>query len=280
MNDFFYIKENTLKLEGVHGIHKFLHISDTHAIYHDEFSDDDEIAKAQKQEKAWDGVKRGFAAHFSEPFNSEHNIPSYQALHKLLEYAKQQKPEKLLLSGDIIDYLSPANMRLLTSELDGCKNDIIYTPGNHEGRYDKHPELQWLNNDSVDVNIYNGDGFIIASVDDSEKTVSDIQLETLRKLANGNTPVILLMHIPVGTDANIDDMKRFEEYYVISNNTADKNALEFLKLLTSPDSAIKAILCGHVHGYHISYFAEGRPQICASSGLIGFVHSFTVTGAE
>ncbi len=278
MDNFFQIKENVLKIEGVRGTHKFLHISDTHAICYDDLSTADEIAKAEKQEKAWDGVKRGFAAHFGEPFYPEHDIPSYKALHRLLEYAKEQKPEKLLMSGDIIDYLSPAALRYLKSELDAYGDEYLFTPGNHEGRYDKHQELLPFNRGSDDVGIYHGDGFIIASVDDSEKTVSDVQLNTLSKLLTGSVPVILLMHIPVGTDENIEHMKRFEEYYVISEKTADKNAAEFLKLLTAPDSAAKAILCGHVHGYDCSYFAKGKPQICASSGMVGFVHSLTVTG--
>lgn len=277
MDNFFQIKENTIRIEGVHGVHKFLHISDTHAIYSDGLSSDDERVKAEKQEKAWDGVKRGFAAHFGEPFYPEHDIPSYRALQKLLEFAKQQKPEKLLMSGDIIDYISPANIRLLSAELKDYGSDFVFAPGNHEGRYDKHQELLPFNNGSEDVGIYHGDGFIIASVDDSEKTVSDLQLQTLSKLLTGTVPVILLMHVPIGTPDNIEDMKRFEEYYVISDKTADKNAAEFLRLLTAPNSAVKAILCGHVHGYHCSYFAKGKPQICASSGMVGFVHSLTIT---
>ena len=77
---------------------------------------------------------------------------------------------------------------------------------------------------------------------------------------------------------NSSEMKKFDDYYVISDKLTDKNALKFLSLVRRPDSAVKAIFCGHVHGYHFSYFAEGKPQICASSGMVGFVHKFTISG--
>ncbi len=278
MDEFLQIKENHLKIEGVKGEHLFLHFSDTHAIYSDSLSSSEEIAKAKEHEKGWDVVKRDFARHFGEPFNKEHEIPSYKAFLQLMDYAKIVRPERLLLSGDIIDYLSPAALRLLKAALSEYGTDYIYVPGNHEGRYDKHSELLQFNNGSDDVGIYESDGFIIASVDDSEKTVSDKQLATLERLLTGKVPVVLLMHIPISTELNCEEMKKFDSYYVISNDTADKNAHEFLKLLTRPDSAVKAILCGHVHGYHLSYFYNGKPQICASSGLAGFVHKLTITG--
>lgn len=278
MDGFLQIKENHLKIDGVKGEHVFVHFSDTHAIYSDSASTSEEVEKAVKQEKAWDVVKRDFARHFDEPFNKEHEIPSFRAFLKLIEYAESVHPEKLLLSGDIIDYLSPAALRLLESTLCEYGTDYIFTPGNHEGRYDKHPQLLRFNGGSDDVGIYESDGFIIASVDDSEKTVSDKQLATLKKLLSGSIPVILLMHIPISTKQNCDEMKKFDSYYVISDNSEDKNAREFLKLLTQHDSAVKAILCGHVHGYHLSYFYGDKPQICASSGLAGFVHKLTITG--
>ena len=278
MEGFFQIKENRLVIDGVNGEHTFLHISDTHVSVSDALSTDEEADKAAKQEKAWDGVKRGFACHFGEPFNPEHDIPSTDAFCRLMEYAKAQKPEKLLLSGDVIDYISPAAIRFLSKNLGAYGPDYIFVPGNHEGRLDRHPELvPFSHGDSV--RIYNGDGFIIAGVDDSEKTVSDKQLGELEVLLTGTTPVVLLLHVPVATEMNSAEMKKFDDYYVISDKLTDKNAMAFLDLIRRPDSAVKALLCGHVHGYHFSYFADGKPQICASSGMVGFVHRLTVSGA-
>lgn len=277
MEGFFQITENRLVIDGVNGEHIFLHVSDTHICVSDALSTADETDKAAKQEKAWDDVKRGFAHHFGEPFNPEHDIPSTEAFCKLMEYAKTQKPEKLLLSGDVIDYISPAAIRFLAKKLNEYGSEYIFVPGNHEGRLDKHPELiPFSHGDSVQI--YNGGGFIIAGVDNSEKTVSDKQLGELEKLLMGKTPVVLLMHIPIATEMNSSEMKKFDDYYVISDKLTDKNALKFLSLVRRPDSAVKAILCGHVHGYHFSYFAEGKPQICASSGMVGFVHKFTISG--
>ena len=90
MEGFFQITENRLVIDGVNGEHIFLHVSDTHICVSDALSTADETDKAAKQEKAWDDVKRGFAHHFGEPFNPEHDIPSTEAFCKLMEYAKTQ----------------------------------------------------------------------------------------------------------------------------------------------------------------------------------------------
>ncbi len=278
MEGFYQITRNELVIPGVRGEHRFIHISDTHASCVDELSTPEEIEKAKKAEAAWDWVKVDFARHFGEPFNEEHKIPSYEATHKLIEYAKNEKPELLLLSGDILDYIHPAGFRFLEKELDFYGGGYLFVPGNHEGRYDKNPGLTVFNGGNGEIAEYHGDGFILAAVDDSNKSVSDSQLARLKELSSGGTPVVLLMHIPIATDDNAEEMKRFGEYYLITEKSDDANAREFVKTLTDGNSAVCCILCGHVHGYHISCYSGEKKQICASSGLVGFVHEFVIKG--
>lgn len=278
MEGFYQITQNELVIPGVKGEHVFIHISDTHASCIDELSTPAEIERAKKAEAAWGWVKIDFARHFGEPFNEEHKIPSYEATHKLIEYAKSEKPERLLLSGDILDYVHPAGLRFLEKELAFYGNEYLFVPGNHEGRYDKNPCLTVFNGGSEGITEYHGDGFIIAAVDDSNKSISDLQLARLKELSSGSTPVVLLMHIPIATDDNMEEMKRFGEYYLITEKSEDENAREFVKTLYDANSAVCCILCGHVHGYHVSNYSGKKKQICASSGLVGFAHRFVIKG--
>ena len=278
MEGFYQITENELIIPGVKGRHEFIHISDTHASCIDGLSTPEEAEKAEKAEKAWDRVKVDFARHFNEPFNNEHKIPSYEATHRLIEYAKKEKPELLLLSGDILDYIHPAGLRFLEKELEYYGENYLFVPGNHEGRYDKNPCLTVFNRGSGEIREYLGDGFIIAAVDDSNKSISDSQLSRLKELSAGSTPVVLLMHIPIATDENMEEMKRFGDYFLITANSDDENARELVKTLSDESSAVCCILCGHVHGYHVSCYSGSKKQICASSGLVGFAHKLVIKG--
>lgn len=64
---------------------------------------------------------------------------------------------------------------------------------------------------------------------------------------------------------------------LFADDTEDVNGARYVALL-SASPAVYAILCGHVHGYVKTEFAEGKPQICASQGMIGFVDRLTVRG--
>ena len=278
MKGFFQIRENELRLPGVTGEHIFLHISDTHISVADERSTGEEREKAGKQEESWQKQRKSFAEAFHEPFNPEHTISSREVLHKLFAYAKEACPECFLLSGDILDYRHPAGFRLLEKELAAYGGEYLFVPGNHEGNYESHPELTAFNRGSAGVTVYRGNGFLIAALDDSGKTVSDRQLEELRTISEGDVPAVLLTHIPIATAQNEEEMKRFGDYFSISEKSEDENARELVRLLSKQDSAVCGILCGHVHGYHSSVYAGERRQICASSGLVGFVHRFTVRG--
>ncbi len=276
-NDNFYqIRQNRIAIKGVEGEHRFIHISDTHVCCFDDLSTAEEKAKAEKQEAAWQPVKRDFAKHFGDRFEAEQDIPSTEAFKKLVAYAAEQKPEALLMSGDIVDYIHPAGLRFVKNELDKTDLRCLFANGNHEGPYAKHPELKCLNNGSEDIAVFYGEGFIIAALDNSAKTVNDIQLLQLKTLLEQNIPTVLLMHTPISTEYNREDMRCFGEYFLMKDTDGDANAKRFFEIITAPDSAVKAILCGHVHGYHAGEFAKGKMQICASGGMVGCLNEIII----
>lgn len=276
VDGFFQIRQNHIIIDGVKGEHRFIHISDTHISCFDELSTKDEKAKAIAQEAAWQAVKRDFARHFGDRFGSEQDIPSTKAFKKLITYAAKQNPEALLMSGDIVDYIHPAGLRFVKKVLDDADLRYLFANGNHEGGFETHPELKCLNNDCEDIAVYYGEGFIIAALDNSTKTVNDRQFLQLKELFLQKVPVILLMHIPLSTEYNREDMQCFSEYFLMKDTTDDNNAKRFIDMLISPDSPVKAILCGHVHGYHVGEFAKGKMQICASSGMVGCINELII----
>lgn len=273
---FFQIRQNRIIIDGVGSEHRFIHISDTHVSCFDELSTAEEKAKAEKQEAAWQPVKRDFARHFGDRFDAEHDIPSTEAFEKLITYAAKQNPEALLMSGDIVDYIHPAGLRFVKKALDDADLRYLFANGNHEGGFETHPELKCLNNDCEDIAAYYGEGFVIAALDNSAKTVNDRQLLQLKTLLEQKTPTVLLMHTPISTKYNREDMRCFGEYFLMNDTTDDNNAKQFISMLISPDSPVKAILCGHVHGYHAGEFAKGKMQICASSGMVGCMNELII----
>ena len=117
--------------------------------------------------------------------------------------------------------------------------------------------------------------FKIVSLDNSLKRVSEETLRLLKEELKENKPIIIAMHIPISTSFNKEDMMKFDPYFVIYENDTDNLTKEFIDLLVSNEN-IKAILCGHIHGHSETYFAKGKIECCASSGLIGLVNVITI----
>ena len=276
-DSFFWFRRNRLVVPGVRGEHVFMHITDTHVNVIDDLSTPEEREKVEKQEALWENYKPKFAKGLlefakgvDEPYGDAQRISTMDAFEKQLALAEELKPETLLLSGDNLDYMHPAGARYLKRRLAAYSGRFISVPGNHEA-----PECDgvWASG----VRAYDYDDFRIVAVDDSQKTLSDADLAALRAICDEGVPIILLCHVPVSTPYCKEALSGVSEYFYIDAETADENGRAFVSLCESC-GAIKAVLCGHLHGYRATEIVPGKPQIIGSQGMAGAVHLFTVTG--
>ena len=276
-DSFFWFRKHTLALPGVKGEHLLMHISDTHISAIDEESTPEEKAECEKQEALWADFKEKFARGklpFSqgndEPYGEPQKISTVAAFEKQMALAEELKPEVLLLSGDNLDHMHPAGERYLRKKLAQYSGKYLCVPGNHE---EASCEGVW----EPGVRTLEMESYRIVAVDNSQKTVSTPDLEALKALCAQGKPILLLCHIPLSTAACREEMHRIMDYFYIDGETADENGREFVSLCEQSE-AIRAVLCGHVHGYHEMEYAPGKLQVIGSQGMAGAVHLLTVTG--
>ena len=264
-----FIQQKEIVLDiGLNKQYTIVHFSDVHVITYSDNDTKQEIEKAIKQEQAWFRVRKDFANYFNELCEDKHMIASTLCLDNLIEYNNNVKPDITLLSGDIIDYYSVSNYNYLKKSLSNINNPYLFSCGNHETPSSLYDELC---NGNGQFNQIEFEEFIIVSLDDSKKKINENQLELLNETLKKNKPIILTMHIPLLTKNNIEEMKKYDSYYVINYADTDQTTLKFLNTVVD-NPLIKAIFCGHTHGAGLSYVSENKPQYCASSGLIGYVN--------
>lgn len=267
---FFWFKENTLKIPGVKGEHVFMHISDTHIEVVDETSTQEDIDKVNYQIELWRKYKGKFATEAGEPYGEPQTILNVEALDKQMALAEEMKPEALLLTGDNLDYMHPAGAKYFAKKLAEYSGKYLVVPGNHE---DPSCEGCW----EAGVHTLDFEGFRIVAVDDRNKTVTREDLDALRALCDEGVPIVLMCHVPFSTPYCKEEMSKLISYFYFDETTEDENAREFMDLCVNND-AIKGILCGHVHSYHVVEYAPGKPQIIGSQGMAGAVDIFRVVG--
>ena len=73
--------------------------------------------------------------------------------------------------------------------------------------------------------------FIIISLDDSKKKISQEQLDKINELLTYNKPVIISMHIPIMSKHNEIEMKQYDSYFVINQFDTDEVTAKFIDLV-------------------------------------------------
>lgn len=133
-----------------------------------------------------------------------------KAFEKLLVRAKDEKPDMLLLVGDIISFPTFANVEFVKAQLDACGTPWFYVSGNHDWHFEGVPgsdlaqRAEWTQKRLLPL--YQGanplmssrmvKGVRIVAIDNSAYHVLPEQVDFWRREAAKGDPVALIMHIP------------------------------------------------------------------------------------
>lgn len=268
-----FIQEQQIHIElGIKKTYVLIQFSDVHVATYGPHDDQKSIIKAKNQESVWQRQRLDFAHKFNERFDSERMFSSSECLSRLIDYANHQRPDAVLLTGDIIDYYSQANYDCLKQSIESLESPYLFSCGNHE-----YPSalFQDVCQGNCDLNYLEFDDFLVVSINNSARKIQPSQLFAFRKMLDHQKPIILAMHIPMMTEHNRDTFMKLESYYSMNDHDCDEVTRDFFQLVCSSDD-IKAVLCGHTHGSITSLIAPNKWQYCCSSGLIGSVHKIII----
>lgn len=276
---YFQVTEYVHPTKGLDREVTVLHISDLHLIVSNENSTDEWKAFAQKQRDAWKGVRLSFAKLYGDSTDDPHLIQPEDGLPKFIALANEKKPDLLLMTGDMLNDFSVETIDFLGDALAKLQIPYMWVRGNHEiGNDDAYAPYTQGNIPVQTVCVGN---LRMLGLDDAGRKVTAAQFDALKSAVNdaksaGDVPV-LAMHIPVRTPHNADAVSHFDPYFLLGGEGTDGDSMAFLDYLGSDGCPISTVLCGHVHGHHVSDFADGKQQICCSSSMVGcaVLHRFT-----
>ena len=267
---YFQVRERVIPVPGLKEEVQIFHMSDLHLIVADENSTEEWKTFAQKQRDAWQGVRLSFAKLYGDAYDEPHLIRPEEALAKYISLVNEKRPHCLLMTGDMLNDFSTETIDFLGDGLQKVEIPWMWVRGNHE-----------VGNDEAYLP-YTGEGTVqilrfgtlsLLGIDNSRKKIPRELSEAVKAAAQqekdqGNVPV-LAMHIPVKTPHNTAETSIFNPYFLLGGDDVDAESAEFLAYLQEETCPIAAILCGHVHGHHISEYAPGKQQICCSSAMVG-----------
>ncbi len=273
--------EATVRIEGLRQPVTLLHLTDSHLTEVDA-RDPDALDSGRRQ-------RAHFAAY------SPGGLPTLEHFRRALAWSSEIGADAVVLTGDIVDFPSVANLDLVADELAATGLPYLYTLGNHDWHV---PHLQW--SDETRARYYprfhgltagnpayqacDVGGVRLVAIDNSTYQVSSDQLAFLQAQLASGQPCLLCMHIPlyvpslapaVLTTWQAPIMLAAEGWTAETRaawrvRDADESTRRCYALLTEgPVENLVGIVCGHVHFGHADAFRDGRVQYVTRPGFAG-----------
>lgn len=266
---------------------KALHISDSHLTWTDSRDNERKLKLGEKRMKIFPDAEYYF--------------------NESLRYAGENGMI-LLHTGDLIDFVSDANLEYVASRLSGTV--AVTAAGNHEysqyvgeakedaaykaQSYDK-VQMAYPNDLTFASYVMNGVNFV--AVDDVYYNFTDHQRQLMKKEVRKGLPIVLMCHVPLYTPehcamilksnkgkggymtgapleitetyVDLPDLKPGMEWKNRRiQQRADKPTLRFVEWLKKQPE-LKAILCGHTHGFYQERFSPTAIQYTVGPGYKG-----------
>ena len=267
------IKRTEINL-GLKKEYRFFQISDMHISYCDKESTDDDVNEHSRCEERWQEQKKDFASNNNEFCDSRYDIESTQLLEELLDYARKQKPNAIILSGDIMDRITDSNIRYLKNLFSKIDIPIIYCPGNHDymdinHNYINPYEILKSFTASPECRAIDYGEFTLLAVDNN-KPITDAQLSFLKEQIASDKKLLLVEHKPLLLGEFGEKLlNKIGTYFFIGTENDTENTKEYVNLIKQNSHRFIAVLCGHIHFAKEYQITENLMQISTSSGLIG-----------
>ncbi|MDO4740050.1 MAG: metallophosphoesterase [Eubacteriales bacterium] len=280
------LSKETIRI-GLEKPFKVLHISDTHLTCADERDDERKRALAEARHAS-------FAAK---------GCGEMEAVLEQIAYANEHC-DLLLHTGDLLDFVSYANIDTGRELLSRCK-DFFMISGNHEfSRYVgeawedtayKMSSYQQLRNGlGFDLlylsRVFGGVNFV--GIDNGYYNVEPWQLQRLQKEVEKGLPIVLCMHTPIFEEGlyafsmnkhkhacayllgcDEEHLAEFTEYRAVQQRPTPET-LRFIDYVLS-QPLIKCVLAGHLHLPYTSALPGGLMQYVAGAGYKGYACEFT-----
>jgi predicted phosphodiesterase len=245
-----------------------------------------------------------YADNASRMYNAFKDRDTVASFERQLAVAVDENVDLIALGGDQVNYPSAQMVDVIIDRLEATGKPWIYTAGNHDWHYEGLPthgpvlREQWRgpllplyagrgpHASSIEIK-----GLRIIAIDNSTFQVDEDQLAFFVDQTSDDTPVLLLVHIPLSvgdlrqrekpvcgdprwgwdTDTNFETERR--DRWPETGNLVSTEA--FVQCVSETPN-LAAVLCGHIHEERIDAISDRSSQYVTAPGFQGVCRLVTI----
>ena len=265
------VVEEILKIHGLKGKYVLIHVSDSHLAPDSELDSEEVRAKCAERRTVW-----------ATPTGALQE----ELLAAAVEFADAEKADLLCCTGDIVNACHKGSVDVLGKVMGG-RDRIIFTNGNHEKSttdiyLERREEISGIfAQPEPEFHAVDLGEIVVIAVDNSDLAVTCENIKRMRSYLYGDKPVILLHHIPLPQKGLIEraiEIGRGIDYFILGHNGKWDGIDGYMRLVSEEKTALKAILCGHIHFAHTEAFENGVVQYVAAPGFEGYLRKLVIVG--
>ena len=246
---------STIKIPDYKDSLKILQITDIHISIADE-NEAGMMKYGERMHKAYSNPRKHYIRDTSET--------TFQYFDDILQKAKNQNVNLLLLTGDIVNFPSAVSVKYVCDKLSRTGIPWLYISGNHDWHYEGLPgnidtlRETWTKKSLLPL--YSGHnplfysaiihGINFVGIDNSTGVVNEDQIRFLEDQLTKPEPIMMISHIP----------------YSLNNKTIKPGMAALTDIISSNSNKITAIFTGHEHRF--SFYFTGN--LCQYSTMAAF----------
>ena len=275
-------QETTITIPGLESEYTFLHVTDLHMCAM--VPEDEPLVKSR-----YEVALQREAAFTVDGMKSADRLAYYMA------YAQHINADRILMTGDIIDFPSSTNISLLSNAINKSAIPTSYILGNHDWVYvDLQPDdysrdkygskLEDLSAGNLDMHYVEYEDLILLSIDNSTDRISAEQLALTEELMEKGKAMLIMMHVPMYSPTLTDDVKESWTGRDITLGgegiVHDGNADAFIELVSRENSPVKGLIAGHLHYEHEDLVGGRVMQYITGGAFDGSCRVIKVKGIQ
>lgn len=227
-------------------------------------------------------------------FRTRTGMASAEAWPKLSSVLDDFSADGVILGGDMMDFVSPANVQILSEGLSQITTPYIYLRADHDlGIWHSGGAISMGDSMALhtsvssyqDMFVMEYPEFYVLGWNNSTSQLTNDGLDAALGIWNSGKPIILATHVPINSivdnslaeaASNVDSENRKKLWGDECLYRPDDTTSAFLGMIYDTNSPVKAVLSGHLHFRHVVQLTEQTVEYVFAPAFEGNVAKIVI----
>lgn len=227
-------------------------------------------------------------------FRTRTGMASAEAWPKLSSILDDFSADGIILGGDMMDFVSPANVQILSEGLSQITTPYIYLRADHDlGIWHSGGAISMGDSMALhtsvssyqDMFVMEYPEFYVLGWNNSTSQLTNDGLDAALGIWNSGKPIILATHVPINSivdnslaeaASNVDSENRKKLWGDECLYRPDDTTSAFLGMIYDTNSPVKAVLSGHLHFRHVVQLTEQTVEYVFAPAFEGNVAKIVI----